>query len=282
MGAGRVDAPAPAAGALVFSHANGFPAGTYRVLFEAWRAAGWQVEAIDKFGHDTRYPVTSNWPHMAEQLADFTAQRCSGPAWLVGHSLGGLLSLLAAARRPELARGVVLLDSPVIGGWRAQALRLIKFTGLVRHGGPGKVSRRRRHQWPSPQAAHQHFAAKPAFARWDPRVLDDYIHCGMQAGTEGTQLSFRRDIETRIYNTLPHNLEAQLQRRPQAYPVWFIGGTRSAELRQAGLAATHRVTQGRIEWIEGSHLFPFEKPDETAALVLRLLEGPQGPLPRHL
>ncbi len=26
-------------GAIVFSHANGFPAGTYRLLFERWRAA---------------------------------------------------------------------------------------------------------------------------------------------------------------------------------------------------------------------------------------------------
>ena len=33
---------------LVFSHANGFPAGTYRVLFEAWRAAGWRVVALPK------------------------------------------------------------------------------------------------------------------------------------------------------------------------------------------------------------------------------------------
>ena len=30
---------------IVFSHANGFPAGTYRVLFDVWRDAGWQVAA---------------------------------------------------------------------------------------------------------------------------------------------------------------------------------------------------------------------------------------------
>ena len=47
---------------IVFSHANGFPAGTYRVLFEAWRAAGHAVHAVEKFGHDPAWPVTSNWP----------------------------------------------------------------------------------------------------------------------------------------------------------------------------------------------------------------------------
>ena len=37
-----------------------------------------------------------------------------------GMSLGGMLSVMVASRRPDLARGVLLLDSPVIGGWRAQ------------------------------------------------------------------------------------------------------------------------------------------------------------------
>ena len=36
---------------IVFAHANGFPASTYRVLFEAWRAAGWVVLAPERFGH---------------------------------------------------------------------------------------------------------------------------------------------------------------------------------------------------------------------------------------
>ena len=46
----------PAVRRIVFSHANGFPAGSYRVLFEAWRAAGFEVHAVPKFGHDPRFP----------------------------------------------------------------------------------------------------------------------------------------------------------------------------------------------------------------------------------
>ena len=30
---------------IVFAHANGFPAGTYRLLFEAWKNAGFEVLA---------------------------------------------------------------------------------------------------------------------------------------------------------------------------------------------------------------------------------------------
>lgn len=256
---------------IVFSHANGFPAGTYRVLFERWRDAGYDVCAIDKFGHDPKYPVTSNWPKLRDQLIDFIDRQVGGPAFLVGHSLGGVLSLLAACRRPDLARGLVLLDSPVISGWRAHSVRVVKATGLMPRISPGKVSQSRRHEWPSPQAAHEHYAAKSKFARWDPRVLQDYIACGTELVGGKAQLAFRREIETRIYNTLPHHLPAVMRRHPPKCPVAFIAGTRSKELRQGGLEASRGLAKERFTWIEGSHLYPMEKPDVTADEVLRLL-----------
>ena len=57
---------------IVFSHANSFPASTYGVLFKSLRARGFTVKAIEKFGHDPKYPVTNNWPHLVQQLTDFT------------------------------------------------------------------------------------------------------------------------------------------------------------------------------------------------------------------
>ena len=56
------------------------------------------------------------------------------------------------------------------------------------------------------------------------------------------------------------------------FEVWrIIGGTQSNEVRQVGMRATQRLTHGQVSWIDGSHLFPFEKPAETAAEVLRWL-----------
>ncbi len=257
-------------GLLVFSHANGFPAGTYRVLFDAWRAAGLSVEAVEKFGHDSAYAIGSNWPRLRDQLIDFV-EGCGEPAFLVGHSLGGYLSLLAACRRPELARCVVMLDSPIVSGWRAHSVQVAKATGLIHRVSPGRVSRRRRERWPSREAARAHFAAKHAFALWDVRVLDDYIAAGLEASGNEVALAFRRDIETRLYDTLPHHLPEVLKRHPPQVPVAFIGGTRSAEVRQVGLAATRAVTRGRLAWIDGTHLFPMEQPESTAAEVLRVV-----------
>ena len=257
---------------LVFSHANGFPAGTYRQLFAIWRAAGWRVLAVEQFGHDPAYPVTSNWPRLRDQLIDFIDAQAPQGAYLVGHSLGGLLSLLAASRRPDLAQGLVMLDSPVFTGWRSHTVQVLKRSRLIQRLGPGKVSATRRQAWPTRQAALDHFAAKPKFARWAPGVLADYIGCGTHRAGGEMVLSFTREVETRIYNTLPHHLGRVLQRHPLRCPVGFIAGTRSTEIRQGGLQGARRLAGERLVWLEGSHLYPMEKPQATAEAVLGLLQ----------
>ncbi|OQW88276.1 MAG: alpha/beta hydrolase [Rhodoferax ferrireducens] len=259
---------------IVFSHANSFNADTYRMMFAALRQRGLEVQAIDQFGHDPRYPVTSNWPHLVQQLIDFAqplVQAAGQPMFFVGHSLGGFLSLMAAAKAPGLVRGVLLLDAPVIGGWRATALGMAKRAQLVGAVSPGKVSRRRRNQWADAAEALAHFQSKRAFARWHPQVLADYISHGtvntLVDGQRKRMLRFDRDIETAIYNTLPDNLEAMLKQHPVSCPVAFIGGTQSAEIRQVGMVLTQRVTHGRIMMLDGSHLFPMEQPLVTAAAI---------------
>lgn len=257
---------------IVFSHANGFPAGTYRLLFERWRKAGRAVHAVERFGHDPRYPVTSNWPRLRDQLIDFIESQVDGPAVLVGHSLGGMLSVLVASRRPDLVCGVLLLDSPVIAGWRAHSLRVMKATGLFRRISPGRIARTRRTHWPTRAAAREHFARKTVFARWDPRVLDDYVACGIVRDGRQWMLAFNREVEARIYENLPHHLGLVLARHPLRCPLAFIGGRQSTEARQAGLDTTRRLAGDRFEWTAGTHLFPMEHPDETAALVLQAIE----------
>lgn len=257
---------------IVFSHANGFPAGTYRVLFEHWRNAGHAVHAVERFGHDPRYPVTSNWRGLRDELIHFIEREVSGPAILIGHSLGGLLSLLAACRRPDLAARLVMLDSPVITGWRAHSVHMLKRSGLLARMSPGKVSKQRRHQWPDRAAVLAHFQAKTAFARWDERVLADYVACGFEERAGQVELAFHRAVETRIYNTLPHHLGSLIQRHPPHCPVAFIAGTQSVEARQGGLTAARQLARERFQWMEGTHLYPMERPDDTAEAVLALMD----------
>ena len=98
-------------------------------------------------------------------------------------------------------------------------------------------------------------------------MLEDYVHHGLSATPDGRRLMFERETESAIYNTIPHHLGAQIKRTPPQCPVAFVGGTHSAELRQVGLSATRALVGQRFTWIDGSHLFPFEKPEQTAQAV---------------
>jgi len=273
---------------IVFSHGNSFPGATYSVMLKGLQERGLDTVALDRFGHDPRYPVTSNWPHLVQQLADFASAAMAGrkgPVYLLGHSLGGFVSLMCAARFPQLGgrgvQGVVMLDSPVLGGWKAKALAVVKHTQMVGHLSPGAVSRKRRNTWSSAQEALEHFQYKKAFAAWHPQVLTDYIAHGTEDAAQpdgSTQrvLRFDRDVETAIYNSLPHNLDRLLRSHPLGCPVAFVGGTRSAEMHQVGMDMTHKLVNPtqhpeRLRMVEGTHLFPMEKPDETAMLVAEVL-----------
>ena len=255
---------------IIFSHGNSFPASTYRMLFAELRRRGFKLKAVDKFGHDERYPVTSNWPHLVQQLADFAAehqQKTGEEVFLVGHSLGGFLSLMAAARHPELANAVLLIDSPILGGWRAKSVSMAKTTQIIGAVSPGAVSRQRRNNWPDIDTAFEHFRHKKAFAHWDAQVLRDYVGHGMHDEDGKRVLSFDREVETAIYNTIPDNLDKLLKRHPLKCPVAFIGGRHSVEMKQVGMAMTEKVTKGRIMMLDGSHLFPMEQPVATAAAI---------------
>jgi surfactin synthase thioesterase subunit len=157
-------------------------------------------------------------------------------------------------------------------------VHVAKRTRLIERVGPGAISRRRRHEWPTRAAVHAHFVVKSVFARWDPRMLAAYVQAGFEeaaavadADDPKVVLAFTRDVETRIYNTLPHHVPALLRKHPVRCPVGFIAGTRSAEMRQGGFAASHALAGERWRWVEGTHLYPMERPDETARLVLELL-----------
>ena len=260
---------------LHFAHANSYPAGTYRQFFELL-GQDYAIQALDIHAHNPRYPVTDGWAHLVEEyIAELTA-RYTAPVILLGHSLGGMLSLMVAKARPDLVRCVVMLDAPVVAGWRALFWRLLKLTSAADKYSPAAFSVKRRNVWPDADAAYEHFASKPMFAAWAPGVLRDYINSGLLPHPDGVQLRFTRETETAVYRSLPHHLN-KLVRRPFPVPIGFIGGADSWETSQSGLGHTQRLVGRHFKIVPGGHLFPMESPalaaQEMKAMIAALLAG---------
>jgi len=278
--------PTPAGTPLVlFFHGNSFPASTYNVMLNDLRRRGLKVHALEKIGHNPAFPVSSNWPYLVEEVNAFAqplVDAHTGPVVLVGHSLGGILSLMLAAQYPHLAHAVVMVDAPAVAGWQANLLHLSKKLSFTAKYSPGAVSHKRRNQWGSLDEVRQHFASKKNFARWQAQVLEDYITHGTQEVTVQGQvcreLSFSREIETQIYNTVPHHLEALIKRHPLKCPVSLVAARHSREIKIAGIEFSKRITKGRITTIDGTHLVPMESPLATAAAVEAAILNMLGPM----
>jgi pimeloyl-ACP methyl ester carboxylesterase len=265
---------------LVFSHANSFGASTYRVMFDELRRLGHTVEAIDQLGHNPKYPVTNNWPHVVEELREFVtavkAEHGQTPI-LIGHSLGGAASLMLASQSPELARGMIMIESFVIYGWKAWAMKLAKLMGKPMKRPPASVALRRRFTWDSVEEVIDHLKHKRAFKHWDERVLRDYAEGGTIETTDGKRtLKFKREIEAKFYAYFPDNVMAILRKNPLQCPFHFVGGLKSYELARVGLGGTEKLVAARegntLRHVEGPHLFPMERPIETACLIDALLQ----------
>ena len=109
--------PDPAARTLVLLHGITDSGSTFGDAVRRWRET-YRIAAIDAPGHGQSPRLT------AAQLADEPAEQMyaatiaaierieagSGPAILVGHSMGGAMAAAVTSRRPDLVAAVVLED----------------------------------------------------------------------------------------------------------------------------------------------------------------------------
>jgi pimeloyl-ACP methyl ester carboxylesterase len=256
-----------------FAHGNGFPSLCYRQML-SYLEPHFDCCIIDKIGHDPLFPVTENWQHLVDEIIHSVKTQANQPVIAVGHSLGGVLSLLAATQEPSLFQAVIMLDSPVIGRFKSRLLKLAKILGLIDKITPAQRTRGRRRHWNNYEQLMGYLLSKELFKHFTEACLNDYINYGLEYKEDGYYLRFNPKIEYEIYRTIPHVLpqfEGQFK-----LPGALIYGDKSNVVDRMDIRYMKKYFHIESNKTRGSHLFPMEYPKEAAQQIIKTVEGLLG------
>ncbi len=254
---------------LVFAHANGYPPGSYRRFLAALAPVA-QVSAYRQRPLWSRHPapLRANWDVFARDLRHALRQRYTGPVWMMGHSLGGVVSLLAAIKEPALFRGLILLDPVFLRTRQALPLNLLPQRRL--HKLPlVRKTLRRPARFADHQAAFSFHRDKRAFAAMDDDSLWDYVRAGTVAIDNEVELAYSPAWEAAVYASVPVVWPRLMRLR---LPTLGLRGENSDILTDAALRRWGRLQPGaELHTCPGGHLLPLEQPENTAERVADFL-----------
>jgi pimeloyl-ACP methyl ester carboxylesterase len=219
------------------------------------------------------------WEDLADDLAGALNARGMSGVVGVGHSLGGVATMIAAARHPGLFRGVVMMEPVLFTGGRALFFQAAGLFGLRGRVPPASLAYRRREQWSSREEVATSYRKKALFRHFDPDCFQDYLTHGFtDAPGGGVRLTIPREWEARIFETAPTSPWRLL--REVKVPMLVLRAEDSDTLSPEALAGV-RHTRPDVETGEmpGTHLFPLERPEACGQRLQAFLDKMGVPAP---
>ena len=243
---------------VFFAHANGFPTEVYKDLFK--RLPQLDISYISKLGHG-KYTITSSWKDLVPEIIDYFEANYSEPVWAIGHSFGAVVLAFAAEQRPDLFKGLIMMDPPVLSRKIRWAMAISQFLGISHKIMPlAKKAANRSDYFPSKAFLAEKLRNKFLFKNFSDASFNNYIQYGWENSENGVKLSFNKDFETKIFAlTYPFYSSIKLS-IPSYYlyaTVGEIANTRNID------SITHLFPKTKFIEIEGGgHLFPFEETEK--------------------
>jgi pimeloyl-ACP methyl ester carboxylesterase len=260
-------------GTLLFLHANSYSADLYQPFLDPLYQ-DFEIWAPDLPGHgDSRWiGRIQDWNDLANYFIEHLEQN-DRPKKLIGmgHSIGAILIIIMAIKRPRWFSKIILLDPVLLPKpifWAIRVLRLFSLSHLIPL---AKATKRRKQIFSSREQALEHYSKKVVFSRWKPQFLKQYVDTCLYPTADGHyQLSCAPQLESSIYQSIPANAWSLLKRL--STPALFIIGEHSDTVNQRGFRRIRKIRgEQEVRNINGGHLFPFEQPEATMVLIREFL-----------
>lgn len=247
---------------IVFVHANGFNAMTYRTLL-APLSGSLRIWAPDLRGHGgttlpTEITGRRDWLDHRDDMIALLDAIDGPPVILAGHSMGGTSALLAAGERPDRVSGLVLLDPVIWGRLTVAAFQLPLLDRLASRIPLVRNALRRRAVFDSREQALAAYAGRGAFKGWPEMMLADYLADGLVETADGFVLACDPAWEASNYASQSHDPWRALKRLDR--PVRILRGESGST---CALTGTPRgLPHVTVETVPGgTHFFPMLRAD---------------------
>ena len=265
---------------LIFCHANGFNAQTYRAVIDpALEGTGRSALALDLRGHGlsdlpTDAAALASWQIFAEDIARVFDQVVDEPVVLAGHSYGAVSGMLALPQLKERVAGYVGFD-PVLIPWlfRQISRRPTGRAYMKRRLPIAQKAGQRKRQFKSLEAAFERYQGRGAFKGVPDDVLMDYLSGGLRPAEDGMALACDPEWEQAIFVAQSHNVFRSIPLLPDATHIVFAGAR--GRVSSAGQRRTIQKLQPEITVDfepDRTHLFPLQDPDFAAGLLRSVLK----------
>ncbi|MFN4353412.1 alpha/beta fold hydrolase [Parvibaculum sp.] len=256
---------------LHFAHANGFNGQTYsRILsglsdrfhIRAWDARGHGATTLpaDPSRHRNWYVYRDDLISMIEPFVKATGRKII----LAGHSMGGAASVMAAAARPDLVRGLVLADPVMIPSGARYIMLLSQRLGF--DGNPLALgAEKRRARFPDKESAVSRYEGRGAFRTWPRGFIEDYIAGGTRARDDGQiELSCAPAWEAANFRAQGHNIGKSV--RVLHVPFALLYAEHGTTCRPPfPELLKRRDPKAHVMQVKGAtHFLPMEFPDVVA------------------
>ena len=262
---------------LVFCHANGFNAQSYRHVIEplAKNREGHAL-ALDLRGHGltdlpTDIASLASWKIFADDIAAVFEQAVDSPVVLAGHSYGAVSGILAMPQIASKVAGYVGFD-PVLVPWlfRKVAATATGRAYMKRRIPIARKSAQRKAVFDSTDAAFTRYQGRGAFKGVPDAILRDYLEGGLKRTDDGQmRLACEPLWEQAIFAAQAHNVFRHAPLLPDNSRIVFAGARGRVSSASQRLRLQRLQPGLSIEFQpDFNHLFPLQEP-EFATAVLR-------------
>jgi pimeloyl-ACP methyl ester carboxylesterase len=258
---------------LHFAHANGFTPAAYRQLLttlsDTCRVLAMRQRPL---WPGSRPEDASSAQLLVEDLVHFLEQEQLEDVIGAGHSMGAVLTMLAARHRPQLFRALVLIEPVFLLPDLLKALNanppLVPWDEIP----VVKAALNRRQRWPGYDEVFAHFRTKPVFAGWPDDALWDYVRHGWQRGAGGeVEMVYTAAWEAHVYTLMLIDLWQDVAETD--LPVLAIRGAQSDTLVPEAWQLWQRLQPSAafVEVPGTTHLLTMEEPALVAGLIRRFM-----------